>query len=144
MNFTNDPRTVMTLDAGGTNFVFGAIRGCEEIVEPIHLPSAANNLELSLANLINGFHAVRSRLKEAPVAISFAFPGPADYPNGIIWNIGNLPAYKGGVAVGPMLAAEFGIPTCMPTARRSRAICRGSMPSSKRRAVRNGIATWWG
>ena len=100
----------MTLDAGGTNFVFGAIRGCEEVVEPIHLPSAANNLELSLANLINGFHAVRSRLKEPPVAISFAFPGPADYPNGIIWNIGNLPAYKGGVAVGPMLAAEFGIP----------------------------------
>lgn len=110
MDFNNDPRTVMTLDAGGTNFVFGAIRGCEEVVEPIHLPSAANNLELSLANLINGFHAVRSRLKEAPVAISFAFPGPADYPNGIIWNIGNLPAYKGGVAVGPMLAAEFGIP----------------------------------
>lgn len=110
MNYNNDPRTVMTLDAGGTNFVFGAIRGCEEIVEPIHLPSAANNLELSLANLVNGFHAVRSRLQEAPVAISFAFPGPADYPNGIIWNIGNLPAYKGGVAVGPMLAAEFGIP----------------------------------
>lgn len=110
MDFNNDRRTVMTLDAGGTNFVFGAIRGCEEVVEPIHLPSAANNLELSLANLVNGFHAVRSRLKEAPVAISFAFPGPADYPNGIIWNIGNLPAYKGGVAVGPMLAAEFGIP----------------------------------
>ena len=110
MSYQSDQRIVMTLDAGGTNFVFGAIRGCEEVVEPIHLPSAATNLELSLANLINGFHAVRSRLKEAPVAISFAFPGPADYPNGIIWNIGNLPAYKGGVAVGPMLAAEFGIP----------------------------------
>lgn len=110
MNYHNDERIVMTLDAGGTNFVFGAIRGCEEIVEPIHLPSAANNLELSLANMINGFHAVRSKLKDQPVAISFAFPGPADYPNGIIWNIGNLPAYKGGVAVGPMLAAEFGIP----------------------------------
>lgn len=110
MNYNNDQRTVMTLDAGGTNFIFGAIRGCEEIVEPIHMPSAANNLELSLANLVNGFHAVRSRLKEQPVAISFAFPGPADYPNGIIWNIGNLPAYRGGVAVGPMLAAEFGIP----------------------------------
>ena len=93
MSYQSDQRIVMTLDAGGTNFVFGAIRGCEEVVEPIHLPSAATNLELSLANLINGFHAVRSRLKEAPVAISFAFPGPAVFPNGIIWNIGNLPAY---------------------------------------------------
>ncbi len=36
MNYQNDPRVVMTLDAGGTNFVFGAIRGCQEVVEPIH------------------------------------------------------------------------------------------------------------
>lgn len=113
MNYNNDLRTVMTLDAGGTNFVFGAIRGCEEIVEPIHLPSAAHNLELCLANLVNGFHAVRSRLKEPPVAISFAFPGPTDYPNGIIGDLGNLPAFRGGIAVGPMLADEFGIPVFM-------------------------------
>lgn len=48
MSYQSDQRIVMTLDAGGTNFVFGAIRGCEEVVEPIHLPSAATNLELSL------------------------------------------------------------------------------------------------
>ncbi len=113
MNHKNDPRTVMTLDAGGTNFVFSAIRGCEEVVEPIHLPSAATHLDLCLANLINGFHAVRSKLKEQPVAISFAFPGPTDYPNGIIGDLGNLPAFRGGVAVGPMLAEEFGIPVFM-------------------------------
>lgn len=113
MNYNNDQRTVMTLDAGGTNFVFSAIRGCEEVVEPIHLPSAANNLELCLANLVNGFHAVRSRLKEHPAAISFAFPGPTDYPNGIVGDLGNLPAFRGGVAIGPMLAEEFGIPVFM-------------------------------
>lgn len=113
MKFNNDHRTVMTLDAGGTNFVFSAIRGCEEIIEPIHLPSAAHNLELCLANLRNGFHAVRSKLNDAPVAISFAFPGPTDYPNGIVGDLGNLPAFRGGVAVGPMLAEEFGIPVFM-------------------------------
>ena len=44
------------------------------------------------------------------MAISFAFPGPADYPRGIIDNVGNLPAYGGGVALGPMLTNHFGLP----------------------------------
>lgn len=103
----------MTLDAGGTNFVFSAIAGGKEIVEPIAMPSMAHNLELCLANLRNGFHAVRSQLMEAPVAISFAFPGPTDYPMGIVGDLGNLPAFRGGVAVGPMLSLEFGVPVYM-------------------------------
>ncbi len=114
--YNEDTRVVMTLDAGGTNFVFGAIAGCNEIVEPIHMPSASTHLELCLANIKNGFHAVRSRLQERgikPVAISFAFPGPADYKNGIIGDLGNLPAFRGGVALGPMLEEEFGIPVYM-------------------------------
>ena len=40
-----DKRIVMTLDAGGTNFVFSAIRSNEEIVEPIVLPSNGDNLD---------------------------------------------------------------------------------------------------
>jgi glucokinase len=44
------------------------------------------------------------------VAISFAFPGPADYPAGIIGDLPNLPAFRGGVALGPMLEEKFGIP----------------------------------
>ena len=36
--YEHDERIVMTLDAGGTNFVFSAIQGCREIVEPICLP----------------------------------------------------------------------------------------------------------
>ena len=35
--YSHDERTVLTLDAGGTNFVFSAIQGGEEIVKPIHL-----------------------------------------------------------------------------------------------------------
>ena len=38
------------------------------------------------------------------------FPGPADYPNGIIGDLGNLPGFRGGVALGPMLEEKFGIP----------------------------------
>ena len=44
------------------------------------------------------------------MAISFAFPGPADYPAGIIGDLPNLPAFRGGVALGPMLEAKFGLP----------------------------------
>ncbi len=36
-------------------------------------------------------------------AISFAFPGPSDYKNGIIGDLHNLPAFRAGVAVGHIL-----------------------------------------
>ena len=38
----------MTLDAGGTNFVFSAIQANEEIVPPITLASNAHDLTLCL------------------------------------------------------------------------------------------------
>jgi glucokinase len=100
----------MTLDAGGTNFVFTAIRGNEEIVNPIHLPSNAHDLDLCLDTIIEGFSQLRAQVDGAPAAISFAFPGPADYPNGIIFDLQNLPAFRGGVALGPMLSEYFGVP----------------------------------
>jgi glucokinase len=110
MNYKNDNRIVMTLDAGGTNFVFSAIRANEEIIDPIRLPAEADVLDKSLQNIITGFSKVKEMLKEEAVAISFAFPGPADYPAGIIGDLGNLPCYRGGVALGPMLEEHFNIP----------------------------------
>ncbi len=110
MKIENDQRTVMTLDAGGTNFVFSAIRANEEIVKPIHLPSNAHDLNKCLKTLVEGFSQVQSTLLVKPVAISFAFPGPADYPAGIIGDLANLPAFRGGVAIGPMLEDKFGLP----------------------------------
>ena len=100
----------MTLDAGGTNFVFSAIKGLNTIVEPINLPSNGNDLDKCLNSIVTGFKKVEKKLLERPAAISFAFPGPADYPNGIIGDLGNLPAFRGGVALGPMLSDIFGIP----------------------------------
>ncbi|HEX8986091.1 MAG TPA: ROK family protein [Bryobacteraceae bacterium] len=105
-----DRRIVMTLDAGGTTLKFSAIRADELLVGPIEIPSEADHLERCLANLVRGFETVKKSLPEAPVAISFAFPGPADYPAGIVANIGNLPAFRGGVPLGPILEAKFGIP----------------------------------
>ncbi len=110
MDYKKDKRVVLTLDAGGTNFVFAATKGGEEIIEPIILPAHANDLDKSLANIVSGFQQAIDNLKEAPVAISFAFPGPADYPNGIIDNVGNLPAYGGGVALGDFLKDKFNMP----------------------------------
>lgn len=108
--YTNDNRIVMTLDAGGTNFVFSAIRGGKEIVDPVVLPACAECLDRCLGNLVDGFKSIQARLPEAPVAISFAFPGPADYQAGIIGDLPNFPSFRGGVALGPMLEEMFGIP----------------------------------
>ncbi|MCD7969233.1 MAG: ROK family protein [Alistipes sp.] len=109
--YSNDSRIVVTLDAGGTNFVFGAMRGNQFIVQPIDKPSNAHNLDLCLATLVEGFSEIMTKFNEKPAAISFAFPGPADYPNGIIGGyLPNFPSFRDGVALGPFLEEKFGIP----------------------------------
>ncbi|MCC8071065.1 MAG: ROK family protein [Bacteroidales bacterium] len=109
--YYHDDRIVVTLDAGGTNFVFGAMKGNKFIIDPISMPSNAHDLDLCLSTLVDGFEQVLSLLPERPVAISFAFPGPADYPNGIIggW-LPNFPSFRDGVALGPFLEEKFGLP----------------------------------
>ena len=110
-NFRTDSRIVMTLDANSAVMVFGAIQGGEFIVEPITLESNAHDLDLCLQTMVKGFKLVRDQLERPPAAISFAFPGPADYPNGIIHGyLLNFPAFRGGVALGPYLRKKFGIP----------------------------------
>ena len=111
-NYKTDSRIVLTLDAGGTNMVFGAMRGEQFIIEPITLPANATNLDLCLNTMVVGFESVMEGLgDEKPVAISFAFPGPADYPNGIIGGyLPNFPSFRDGVALGPFLQDRFGVP----------------------------------
>lgn len=110
--YIHDNRIVITLDAGGTNFVFSAMRGCRFIEEPITRPSNSHDLQLCLDTITAGFEEVISRLgNEKPEAISFAFPGPADYRNGIIGGfLPNFPSFRDGVALGPFLHAKFGLP----------------------------------
>ena len=111
MNPSEDSRIVMTLDAGGTNFKFSAIRGNKAATWiRFPCPSNAHDLDACLKTLVDGFKRVKESLPEAPVAISFAFPGPCNYPEGIIGDLHNLPCFRGGVALGPMLEEIFGIP----------------------------------
>lgn len=107
----NSQKIVVTLDAGGTNFVFGAMCDGKPIGNSLTLPSMAHDLDLCLSALIKGFEQTISSLPYAPVAISFAFPGPADYRNGVIGGfLPNFPSFRDGVALGPMLEEHFGIP----------------------------------
>jgi len=110
MNINNDKRIVMTLDAGGTNFRFSATRGGQAVTETVAMPSEGQDLTRCLSKITEGFKQVKALCPESPVAISFAFPGPADYPAGIIGDLGNLPCFRGGIALGPMLEEQFGIP----------------------------------
>lgn len=111
--YESDERVVLTLDAGGTNFVFSAIRANQQVVTPVSLQAVPDNLDRCFGVLIQGFERVAAQLSEKPVAISFAFPGPADYARGIIGDLPNFPAFRGGVALGPYLSQRFGLPVWM-------------------------------
>lgn len=101
---------ILTLDAGGTNFSFSSICNAEQIGERINLPSNAHDLDQCLNSLKTGFSRLIEASGKQPDAISFAFPGPADYKNGVIGDLPNLPAFRGGIALGPFLEEQFNIP----------------------------------
>ena len=108
--YNRTKEAVLTLDAGGTNFVFSAIKDNQEIIEPVDLPAHPDDLQKCLHSIVTGFREVIKRIDDKPTAISFAFPGPADYENGIIGDLPNFPAFRGGVALGPYLKEKFGLP----------------------------------
>ena len=80
------------------------------LAAPHTLPSFGDDLERSLAQIVEGFAAAHAATGRRAVALSIAFPGPADYRRGIIGDLPNLPGFRGGVPLGPMLAARFGLP----------------------------------
>ena len=102
-------KTILTLDAGGTNLVFSSITN-GEIANEYTLPTASQNLDEFLNKLISGFKEVLKSSGGKADAISFCFPGPADYENGIIGDLENLPFFRGGIALKKMLENEFKIP----------------------------------
>ena len=109
-NINNDTRIILTLDAGGTNFIFSAIQGNKQIVNPIHRHSNAHNLEKCIDTIIQGFKFVNKKLSKTACAISFAFPGPADYKKGIIGDLPNFKAFNDNIPLGPILEDEFNLP----------------------------------
>lgn len=109
LHLNTDQRIILSLDAGGTNLVFSAMKTGKQVGEEIIIPAKVESLDEFLDKLTNGFELLKE-LAGGADAISFAFPGPADYPRGIIGDLENLPVFKGGVALGPYLEKRFGIP----------------------------------
>ncbi len=141
-DYLSDKRVVLTLDAGGTNMVFGAMRGGEFVVDPLTLSSNSDNLDRCLCTMAEGFRRVIEKISEQPAAISFAFPGPADYPNGIIGGyLPNFPSFRDGVALGPFLEDRFGIPVFINNDgdlfAYGEALC-GALPEINRRLMESG------
>lgn len=108
--FDHDDRIILTLDAGGTNFVFTAVQGNRFVVSPVTKQSNSDNLDKCLKTIVDGFTEIKEHLPKPPVAISFAFPGPADYANGVIGDLPNFPSFRGRVPLGPLLQDIFKMP----------------------------------
>ena len=78
---------ILSLDAGGTNFIFSAIKDGKIIDKNVEIKLSnenKNNLDSCLNLIIDGFQKIKEISNEKVDAISFAFPGPADYRLGII------------------------------------------------------------
>ena len=101
---------IFVLDAGGTGFKFSAVQNYKEIIKAFTIKTASDTLEEQLNKIIEGFRRTEELCGSRPAAISFCFPGPADYPNGIICDLANLPLFRGGVALKDMLENEFKVP----------------------------------
>ncbi len=100
----------MTLDAGGSSLRFSARTGEGPVTPQLSLATEADDLGRCLDSIVHGFRRIEALCPRKPVALSFGFPGPADYRAGIIGDLPNLPAFRGGIALGPMLEDRFGLP----------------------------------
>ena len=103
-------KTILVQDAGGTNLVFNAVKDGEIVDKTFTLPAKSENLENLLEKIIHGFREIDKMTENDIGAISFCFPGPADFDNGIIGDLENLPFFRGGVPLGRMLENEFKVP----------------------------------
>ena len=72
MDIFNDKRVVLTLDAGGTNFEFNAFRGGEAILSAVRKDANADQLDLCIKTMKEGFQEVMEAIEEKPVAIQIS------------------------------------------------------------------------
>lgn len=102
--------TILVLDAGGTNLVFNITKNGKIVGKTVVLPTPSKNLNEFLQKLIAGFKTIYSQSGSVAKAISFCFPGPADYENGIIGDLENLPFFRGGIPLKKILENHFKMP----------------------------------
>src|SRR5580692_8422845 len=60
-DYGQDSRVVMTLDAGGTNFRFSAMRGNQPVTPTIAMPSIGDDLAACLHRIVEGFAQVKNK-----------------------------------------------------------------------------------
>ena len=108
---------IATMDFGATTGDINVLSDYKPILDKnIHFEIDPSNLDDIVGNIIEGFKqaidAASSQGFEVK-ATSFAFPGPADFPNGIIGPLNNAPAFQeaGQYNLGKKLTDELGIPT---------------------------------
>jgi len=106
----SNSKTVLVLDAGGTNLVFNAVCDGKITGKTFTIPAMSESLENLLEKIIHGFREINKQTGNKADAISFCFPGPADFENGIIGDLENLPFFRGGIPLKKMLENEFHIP----------------------------------
>ena len=111
MGYEEDPRVVLTLDAGGTKFVFSAAQGGREVGRAGHAalerrrPAAVPGDDRRGLHEGEGEGARRRRWRSASPS-----PAPPTTRTGSSAASATCPAFSGGVALGPMLEDRFGIP----------------------------------
>ncbi len=66
MDIYKDERIVLTLDAGGTNFVFSAIQKGKAITEPVRKDANAHDLDRCIATMKEGFREVMEKCNKNP------------------------------------------------------------------------------
>ena len=67
MSIYDDERVVLTLDAGGTNFVFNAFQRGKAISNGIRKDANADHLERCLATLKDGFRELMEEIGEGDI-----------------------------------------------------------------------------
>ena len=79
---TRDPRVVLTLDAGGTNFVFSAVQGgARGRSSRSRCPRTADDLDACLQTIVRGLHAGEGRgAGRPPVGDQLRLPRPGRLP----------------------------------------------------------------
>ena len=110
MSMKYRPGTVLTLDAGGTTLSFSSINSSGKPTTPVVIDAEVGTIREYIDKLVDGFENLLTDIAEPFIGISFAFPGPADYPNGVIGDLGNLPLFRGGVPLGKILEGHFNVP----------------------------------
>ncbi|PLX22843.1 MAG: hypothetical protein C0600_16145, partial [Ignavibacteria bacterium] len=101
---------ILSLDAGGSNFVFSALKEAIPVVSPVRREVDTRDLHQCLEDIVAGFSHMGELCEEKPRAISFAFPGPANYSEGVVGPLANIPACASPVAIGAFLEERFQLP----------------------------------